>query len=214
MRCILIPTAVPSNITTLTRQRLKEAIPAGIFTAVYLLIAAFLSVSGANWEFVFYIVVVLILAGFATWVHIRVGLTRGILMALALWGFLHMLGGLMPVPETWYINGDKCVLYSLWLIPDLLKYDHVIHAYGFAVATIVCWQSLRTMIRIAIPTTGALVLCVLGGMGLGAINEIVEFIAVLMIPNTNVGGYINTGWDLVANAAGTLLAAGYIRLKG
>jgi hypothetical protein len=39
-------------------------------------------------------------------------------------------------------------------------------------------------------------------MGLGALNEVVEFIAVLTLPETNVGGYINTGWDLVYNAIG------------
>jgi len=40
---------------------------------------------------------------------------------------------------------------------------------------------------------------------------VVEFIAVLTIPNTNVGGYENTGWDLVANLTGTVVAAVCIR---
>jgi hypothetical protein len=44
-------------------------------------------------------------------------------------------------------------------------------------------------------------------MGFGAANEVVEFIASQMIAGTNVGGYINTGWDLVANSLGALLAA-------
>ena len=44
-------------------------------------------------------------------------------------------------------------------------------------------------------------------MGLGAMNEIIEFIAVLLIPETNVGGYENTGWDLVSNAVGAVIAA-------
>ena len=42
-------------------------------------------------------------------------------------------------------------------------------------------------------------LCAAAGSGFGALNEVVEFIAVLTIPETNVGGYENTGWDLVAN---------------
>jgi hypothetical protein len=49
------------------------------------------------------------------------------------WGLVHMAGGLIAVPETWPVNGEHRVLYSLWLIPDLLKYDHVVHAYGFGV---------------------------------------------------------------------------------
>jgi hypothetical protein len=44
-------------------------------------------------------------------------------------------------------------------------------------------------------------------MGLGAVNEVIEFAAVLLLPNTNVGGYMNTGWDLVANMVGSLVAA-------
>jgi hypothetical protein len=52
-----------------------------------------------------------------------------------------------------------------------------------------------------------LVLCAAGGCGFGAFNEVVEFIAVLTIPNTNVGGYENTGWDLVANLVGSVSAA-------
>jgi hypothetical protein len=37
------------------------------------------------------------------------------------------------------------------------------------------------------------------------------FAAVLLVPETNVGGYINTGWDLVANLAGCIFAAVLIR---
>jgi hypothetical protein len=49
-----------------------------------------------------------------------------------------MAGGLIAVPESWPINGEHRVLYSLWLIPDVLKYDHVVHAYGFGVTTLAC----------------------------------------------------------------------------
>ena len=52
------------------------------------------------------------------------------------------------------------------------------------------------------------------GMGLGALNEIIEFIAVLIIPETNVGGYVNTGWDLVANLTGCLFAGILILFRG
>jgi hypothetical protein len=57
-------------------------------------------------------------------------------------------------------------------------------------------------------------LCVFAGMGLGALNEIIEFVAVLIIPETNVGGYVNTGWDLMANLAGCLFAGILILFRG
>jgi len=63
------------------------------------------------------------------------------------------------------------------------------------------------------PTFGLLTLCVAAGMGFGAANEVVEFAATLMLPGTNVGGYENTGWDLVANLVGCLVAAAVISVR-
>jgi len=107
------------------------------------------------------------------------------------------------VPEAWPINGDIRVLYSLWLIPQRLKCDQVVHAYGFGVTTWVCWQGLRAAIRHrggdATPTPlgsprrgtfGLMVLAATAGMGFGALNEVVEFAATLLVPETNVGGYL------------------------
>ena len=48
-------------------------------------------------------------------------------------------------------------------------------------------------------------------MGFGALNEVVEFAATLSVPETNVGGYVNTGWDLVSNLVGCITAAILIR---
>ena len=50
-------------------------------------------------------------------------------------------------------------------------------------------------------------------MGLGATNEIIEFSAVLMVPDTNVGGYINTALDLCFNALGAVIAVVVIGLR-
>jgi hypothetical protein len=74
----------------------------------------------------------------------------------------------------------------------------------------VCWQGLRSAISrrggIATPGFGLMVLSAAGGLGFGALNEVVEFVATLLVPETNVGGYRNTGWDLVANLAGATVA--------
>ena len=52
-----------------------------------------------------------------------------------LWGFLHMAGGLLTVPAGWPAQEESRVLYTLRLIPGRLKYDHVVHAYGFGTTT-------------------------------------------------------------------------------
>jgi hypothetical protein len=111
------------------------------------------------------------------------------------------------------------VLYSLWLIPDLLKYDHVVHAYGFGVTTVVCWEGLCAILTaqkgrlesfVPVPTLGILTLCRAASMGFGGLNEVIEFFLTLTLPETNIGGYINTGWDLVSNLVGVTLACGLI----
>jgi uncharacterized membrane protein YjdF len=190
--------------------------PVAAFTALYLVIAAIGAVAIGNREFLFYIVVMVLLVGVVSVVNRSVALTSSALWALSFWGVAHMAGGLIKVPKSWPINGEIRVLYSLWLIPGRLKYDQVVHAYGFGVATWVCWQGIRAAIRQrggdAVPTFGLMVLAATAGMGLGALNEVVEFAATLLVPETNVGGYLNTGWDLVANAIGATIAAFLISL--
>lgn len=192
-------------------------LPVAAFTSLYLLVATTVSLGNGNIEFLFYIIVMLALMLVVWLVHRSVVLTSPVLWALSIWGLAHMAGGLIPLPEAWPINGDTRVLYSLWLIPDRLKYDQVVHAYGFGVATWVCWQGIRAAIRRrggdAVPTLGLMVLAATAGMGLGALNELIEFVATLLVPETNVGGYLNTGWDLVANFVGTAVAATVIGLR-
>lgn len=187
-----------------------------VFTLGYIALAAALAYAGGNREFVFYIGVMLVLFGAISVVNARVGLSPGLLWALSAWGFLHMAGGLVPIAEGLPVHGPNRVLYSLWLIPGYLKYDQLTHAYGFGVVTWLCWQGLAVghgkAVRAATrPAVGILVLCAAAGMGFGALNEVVEFIATLTLPSTNVGGYENTGWDLVANLVGCVLAAVLIR---
>ena len=189
--------------------------PVAVASILYTVVAILMTTRNSNSEFLIYIGVMIVLFGLIGLLHWRVHLATTTLWCLSLWGLLHMAGGLVHVPETWPINGNIRVLYSWWIIPHYLKYDNVVHAYGFGVTTWVCWQGLcaalpqHTHIR---PTFGMLLLCTAAGMGFGAMNEVVEFAATLAVPETNVGGYINTGWDLVSNLVGGIIAATLIRL--
>jgi hypothetical protein len=191
--------------------------PLAAFTSVYLVGASWLALERGNIEFMLYIGVMLIIIPLVLWVHWRVILNDAVLWGLSFWGLVHMAGGLVVVPEAWPVEAQSRVLYSLWLVPGQLKYDHVVHAYGFGLATWVCWQGLRAAIRhrgggIATPSIGLMVLSATAGMGLGSLNELIEFVATLTVPETNVGGYVNTGWDLVSNFIGALTAVTLISL--
>ena len=45
------------------------------------------------------------------------------------------------------------------------------------------------------------------GMGVGAMNELGEFGITHLVRQTAIGGYQNTGWDLVFDAIGCTVAA-------
>lgn len=197
------------------RPWFRALIPVGVFTAAYTMVAAIVTSRTSNAEFVLYMAVMLVIFGVVAWLHARISLHTAALWCLSFWGLAHMAGGLMPVPADWPIEGHIRVLYSWWIVPNRLKYDQVVHAYGFGVTTWVCWQGLMAAVRPARmlrPGLGVLLLCAAAGMGFGALNEIVEFIATLTVPETNVGGYVNTGWDLVSNAVGSGVAAVLIRV--
>ena len=126
-----------------------------------------------------------------------------------------MAGGMAPAGTD--AEGRPIVLYSLWLVPGRLKYDQVVHAYGFGVSALVCWECLRVRLRglgDARPTAGVMALCALAAMGLGAANEIVEFAATKLMRETNVGDYDNNATDLVFNAMGAVVVAGVIWWRG
>jgi hypothetical protein len=182
-----------------------------LFTITYLLVASYFAYQLRNYEFIFYIGVVVLLGCITLVIHAKHSLSKGALWCLSAWGLLHMVGGLVPLPAGLSYSGTKAVFYSWWIVPDYLKYDHVLHAFGFGVATWVCWQLLKQSLRVITPRWSMLTLCVLAGMGLGAANEVIEFFVVLLVPETNVGGYENTSWDLVANVVGCTFAAFCIR---
>ncbi len=181
------------------------------FTALYIAPALWTSLSGGKMEFVMYVAVMGILLVPVLILHRRVSLHPAALWGLSLWGLAHMCGGLVEVPSSWPTAGDSRVLYNWWIIPERFKFDQAVHAYGFGLTTWICWQALHWTFQAnganIRPTFGLLTLCVAAGMGFGALNEVIEFVATLTVPETNVGGYINTGWDLVSNLVGSLLAA-------
>lgn len=116
------------------------------FVALYMVGFTAWAVVGGNPEFVFYAAVMVVLIGGAAVVHRRVGFTAPLLWGLAVWGLLHMAGGNVPVPRSWapeFSDGSgPTVLYNMRLAGYLPRYDQVVHAYGFGVATLACFQAL------------------------------------------------------------------------
>lgn len=200
----------------------KARLPRSVIlvAVLYLVAAISAAITLQNWEFLkIYIPFFIAIAALVSFMHRRVNFSQVLLWSLTLWGAMHLAGGLVRIPDGWNFDGDQQVLYSWWVIGHWLKYDHVVHAFGFGTCTWLTWEALRASIQARLgrklyPSMGMIFLCVFTGMGLGALNEIVEFIAVLSVPETNVGGYVNTCWDLVANLAGCLFVGVLILFRG
>lgn len=190
----------------LTRREMPVLIVNLIYVPTFLILA----LRQLNFEFVLYVGVILAVAGLILWKQRTVRFDLRILWGLTIWGLLHMAGGNLKV------DGD--VLYNLTLIPLLpapyhvLRYDQVVHVFGFGAATLVCHHLLRPFLRKPIARQASLMfLIVLMGTGFGALNEIVEFLVVVSVPDTNVGGYENTVIDLICNTIGAVAAVAMIR---
>lgn len=113
-------------------------------------------------------------------------------------GITHMAGGLLS------IGGD--VLYRFDLVPGVLRFDQVVHTFGFGFATAACWDVLGEVVMHGRAVARS-VLALLGGLGFGAINEAIAFLVTRIDPSSNVGGFVNTGFDLLFNTLGCALTA-------
>jgi len=178
----------------------RRDLPVILFSAAYMIVFVAVAATRKNYEFILYAAVVVVVAAWILIKQRRVQFDQVILWGLSLWGLMHMAGGNIRI-------GDS-VLYNVQLIPRVLRYDQLVHAFGFGTATLVCFHILRNFLvpGAARPTT-LIILVALMGCGVGAINEILEFIAVKQVPETNVGGYDNTLWDLVFNLIGSSIAS-------
>lgn len=178
--------------------------------APVLLVLAVLALRQGNAEFIIYTVALVIEIALVLWLHRRVGLTTLTLWCLAAWAVLHMAGGVVTLPAASPLlddNATKPVLYGVRLHPWTPRYDQIVHAFGFFAATLAAWEAIVSFMRTdRSPGLGQALAAGLIGMGLGAVNELIEFVATLVLPETGVGGYMNTGWDLVSNAVGCTVA--------
>jgi xanthine/uracil permease len=111
---------------------------------------------------------------------------------------VHLAGGLVQV-------GDG-VLYNATPGPELLRFDHLGHALGTFVGAQLVWELLVRDASVVARRGSLVVVTVLAALGLGALNEAVEFVATLAHGGSHVGGYTNTGWDLVTNTVAGVLA--------
>jgi uncharacterized membrane protein YjdF len=165
-----------------------------------------------NYEFLMYIGVIIAILGLIIVTNKRHNLSNFVLWGLTLWGFFHMAGGSFTYQGAiWY----KQTLVELWRHSEfvILRYDQFVHLMGFGISTFIAYELLTPYLNKKTNWKVLSIMLVIIGLGIGALNEIVEFFAVLFFPETGVGGYYNTSWDLVFNTIGAIIAVIIINLK-
>lgn len=180
-----------------------------IFNVAYILWFLPQYIAQENYEFIFYIGVLVIFLVLICAIQRRVRFSYTILWMLSLWGLFHMLGGGLHL-------ADGHVLYR-WVPVELynahdtngefviLKFDQVLHFYIYFVMSFVVLHLLRPLLPSGKRPWYVYGLVVIASMGLSIINELVEFSAVIWLGRTGVGGYFNTMLDFVFNTLGALV---------
>lgn len=182
------------------------------FSGAYLLIAAIYFLRDLNVEFVIYVGVILLVFAFLYLTREITQLPLWLLWLVSIWGLMHILGGAVPTHDG--------VLFAYRIYPFIdyggdfyvLKYDQVVHAYLYGVVALAFQHLLRVPMHAVGPRGLLPLVALLAAMGVGALNEIMEFLISLNMQN-GVGGYENTLLDLIFNLVGAVIALSVSRVR-
>lgn len=176
--------------------------------ATVVLLLAFIAAAALrrNDEFLFYAATLVVLLAALVALDRRFDFSRTALWAFNAWLLMHLLGGMASVGG---VRLYDYVLVALVEAPyHILRYDQLVHFVCYAAIAMLVHEALA---RLA-PATGAwprAVLTVLAASGIGGLNEVVEFTAVVVLGSTGVGDYTNTALDLVANLLGAIAGTAF-----
>ena len=184
-----------------------------LINIIYLIVFLIIFLQRRNYEFVGYIVVVSLVLMLILYTNRKVNYPNFVLFGLTVWGLMHMFGGGL------LLNNGTTKLYGIILIPlsvkySIFRYDQLVHIIGFGVSTLIMIAIIKPHLRDKLKGGVALgIVIIMAGLGIGAVNEIIEFTATVFVPETGVGGYVNNSLDLVSDLIGAILAWIYIVIK-
>ena len=158
-----------------------------------------------NWEFLFYSVIISLFVGFLWYTDRFFHYRKTSLTLFSLWMLIHICGGTVPI-------GGGQVLYNWVIVPLapepylIFKFDQFAHIFCYVAIGSLADDAIAPLLKPGARLARFLVVT-LAAIGIGALNEVMEFAAVCMIPDTNVGDYTNNALDLICNTLGALTAS-------
>ncbi len=183
------------------------------FTLIYSIGFYALFVTRGNSEFIWYLLQLFAFIALACTILWHVPeFPNWLLTLVVIMGLMHVAGGGVLV-------GDH-VLYAAKIYPFyvgtpaefyILKYDQLVHMLGFGVVAL----AFRYLLLRHARGLGVIVRSFYASMiaiGLSALNEVSEFVAVIVFVRTFVGGYYNVVLDLTFNIIGAIGAVVILEL--
>ena len=143
-----------------------------------------------------YLLWMLFAGGIILYMDGRVRFSTHVLALLAVSGFCHLAGGHLVFEDVLLYEQD-------W---GLVGYDHLLHVVGLGTAGLAVWEATSWRLR-AVSGFEAALVAFLGANAVGAIIEIGEYLATLVVAVARVGDYANNMQDLIANLVGAGIAA-------
>lgn len=178
------------------------------FTLAYLVFFTGAAIYENNFEFLFYTGIMIILIWIVVDVYHRVNLQKWVIGSLSLLGLLHLAGGNI------YFYGTRLYDVEWFRYPFLVRYDNIVHLFGTFVLTFLVYNLVQPIVDLNLRKRKRMLfmgMLILMALGVGSLNEIIEFIAVVIFDAADkVGDYDNNARDLVYNLAGALMATGII----
>lgn len=175
-----------------------------LFNLAYIIGFTIYYVGIRNFEFLWYIFIMVLFFAIVFVFQRKINFSYMVLWLLSIWGLLHMIGGgVIARGEVMY----RFEIIPLWVTENfyILKYDQFVHAYLYFVMVFVIWHLLKGNLNKNLNNWIVYPALALISIGIGALNEVAEFTAVLAFAETGVGGYYNTAWDIVFNSLGAIL---------
>jgi uncharacterized membrane protein YjdF len=165
-----------------------------------------------NYEFLMYIAIIILIIAAIISTNKKINYPNGVLWGFTFCMLLHFAGGSMK------FNG--VLLYDLIIFPiakilPILRYDQFVHIVASVFATLFIYSLIGSLLSKKRSNLGlsALFVLLLATVGTGAILELIEFTAVIILPSTGVGGYENTMLDIAANFIGSIFGLGLVIVK-
>jgi uncharacterized membrane protein YjdF len=168
-----------------------------VFTGIFL--------RRGNLEFLLYAATLTVLIALVQHGDRRFDYPAGVKWSFLAWLVMHMCGGHV------HLGGTR--LYDVILLPlagapyHILRYDQFVHLFCYLTIGGLLRAPVERLAAPGAPSVLLRLLVLLAALGVGALNEIVEFAAVVLFRAAGVGDYWNNALDNVFNALGALAAS-------